>query len=123
GSRIAYVFYRRVQAEAERYVVSTPFVLACAIAHEVGHLLMPGGGHSRDGIMRACWNRDDFHRADQSALRFSDDQVVVMRAQHAGASRRRRRPMKNSRSTELAASSTRTIAGSAANVQSRALTY
>jgi len=83
GSRIAYVFYRRVQAEAERYVVSTPFVLACAIAHEVGHLLMPGGGHSRDGIMRACWNRDDFHRADQSALRFSDDQVVVMRAQLA----------------------------------------
>jgi hypothetical protein len=80
GSRIAYVFYRRVRAEAERYSVSTPFVLACAIAHELGHLLMPGGGHSRDGIMRACWTRDDFNRADQSALRFSEHQIVLMRA-------------------------------------------
>ena len=83
GTRIAYVFYRRVQAEAERYSVSTPFVLACAIAHELGHLLMPGGGHSRDGIMRACWNRDDFTRADQSALRFSNEQVALMRARLA----------------------------------------
>ena len=83
GSRIAYVFYRRVQAEAERYSVSTTFVLACAIAHELGHLLMPGGGHSRDGIMRACWNRDDFTRADQSALRFSNEQVALMRARLA----------------------------------------
>jgi len=72
-----------VQAEAERYSVSTPFVLACAIAHELGHLLMPGGGHSRDGIMRACWNRDDFTRADQSALRFSNEQVALMRARLA----------------------------------------
>src|SRR5262245_12813584 len=79
GTRIAYVFYRRVLAEAERYSVSTPYVLACAIAHELGHLLMPGGGHSRDGIMRACWNRDDFTRADQSALRFSEHQFAVMR--------------------------------------------
>ena len=79
GTRIAYVYYRRVLAEAERYSVSTPFVLAGAIAHEVGHLLMPGGGHSRDGIMRACWNRDDFVRADQSALRFSEGQIAVMR--------------------------------------------
>src|SRR5262249_12048761 len=69
GTRIAYVFYRRVESEAERHSVSTTFVLACAIAHELGHLLMPGDGHSRDGIMRACWTRDDFIRADQSALR------------------------------------------------------
>jgi hypothetical protein len=80
GTRIAYVFYRRVRAEAERYNVSTPFVLACAIAHELGHLLMPGVGHSRDGIMRACWSRDDFNRADQSALRFSHEQAALMRA-------------------------------------------
>lgn len=80
GTRIAYVYYRRVRTESERYGVSTPSVLACAIAHELGHLLMPGAGHSRDGIMRACWQRDDFNRADQSQLRFSFDEVAVMRA-------------------------------------------
>ena len=41
GNAIAYVYYRRVQAEAERYEVSTELVLACAIAHELGHLLLP----------------------------------------------------------------------------------
>src|SRR5262245_42839576 len=40
GSPAAYVFYRRVQMEAARYDVSTALVLACAIAHELGHLLL-----------------------------------------------------------------------------------
>jgi hypothetical protein len=79
GTRVVYVFYRQVRAEAERYSVSTAIVLACAMAHELGHLLMPGYGHSAEGLMRACWRADDFHRADQGQLRFSADQVAVMR--------------------------------------------
>src|SRR5262245_1534628 len=39
GTQIAYVFYRRVAAEAAQYDVSLAYVLACAIAHEIGHLL------------------------------------------------------------------------------------
>jgi hypothetical protein len=35
GNAAAYVFYRRVQAEADRYEVSAALVLACAIAHEL----------------------------------------------------------------------------------------
>ena len=31
-----------VQAQANRYQVSIGSVLACAIAHELGHLLLPG---------------------------------------------------------------------------------
>jgi hypothetical protein len=80
GTRVAYVFYRRVRAEAERYEVSTPLVLACALAHELGHLLMPGHGHSADGVMRARWTRDDFQRADQGRLRFSSEQTLLLRA-------------------------------------------
>jgi hypothetical protein len=79
-TRVVYVFYDRVRAEAERYGVSTPLVLAYAMAHELGHLLMPGRGHSANGLMRARWNRDDFRRADQRQLHFSHDQVVLMRA-------------------------------------------
>src|SRR5471032_2146162 len=33
GNAIAYVFFRRVEAEADRYKVSAGMVLACAIAH------------------------------------------------------------------------------------------
>jgi len=77
---LVYVFYRRVRAEAERHGVSTALVLACAMAHELGHLLLPGRRHSRDGLMRACWSSDDFHRADQGLLRFSADEAALVRA-------------------------------------------
>ena len=80
GTRVAYVFYRRVRAEAERYAVSSAFVLACAMAHDLGHLLLPGHGHSPDGMMRARWSRDEFQRADQGTLRFSSEQALLLRA-------------------------------------------
>ena len=80
GTPVVYVFYRPVEAEAERYAVSTALVLACALAHEVGHVLMPDGGHSREGLMRACWNRDDFNSADRGRLRFVPAQAALIRA-------------------------------------------
>ena len=80
GTRVAYVYYRRVRSEAERYGASTAQALACAIAHEVGHLLLPGEAHSPTGLMRASWGREDFSRADQGQLRFSAGQVARIRA-------------------------------------------
>ena len=80
GNAVAYVYYRRVQAEAERYEVSTPLVLACAIAHEVGHLLLPERAHAVTGLMRACWSRSEFERAEQGQLRFLPDDVARIRA-------------------------------------------
>jgi hypothetical protein len=83
GTRVAYVFYRRVRAEAERHAVSGALVLACAIAHELGHVLLPLREHSPAGLMRACWNRDDFQRAEQGRLRFSADEGAEIRARLA----------------------------------------
>jgi hypothetical protein len=80
GTALAYVFYRRVEAEAERYRVSTGLVLACAIAHELGHLLLPDVLHAPTGLMRACWSRDEFTRAEQGQLRFLPDDVARIRA-------------------------------------------
>jgi hypothetical protein len=80
GNAIAYVFYQRVHAEAARYQVSMGLVLACAIAHELGHLLLPDAGHAPTGLMRACWDRNDFTRADQGQLRFMPDDVARIRA-------------------------------------------
>ena len=79
-THVAYIFYRRLRAEADRYATSTVQALACAMAHEIGHLLMPQVRHSANGLMRAKWCRDDFSRADQGQLRFSPDQVALIRA-------------------------------------------
>jgi hypothetical protein len=79
GTPAVYVFYRRVEAEARRHAVSLALLLSCALAHELGHVLMPDRGHSPEGLMRACWRRDDFQNADRGQLRFNPDQVAVMR--------------------------------------------
>jgi len=80
GTKMAYVFYRRVESEAAQYAFSVAYVLACAIAHEVGHLLLPDSRHSTAGLMRACWDRDDFRRADMGQLRFVPEQAGLIRA-------------------------------------------
>jgi hypothetical protein len=80
GTPAVYVFYQRVEAEARRHAVSLALLLACTLAHELGHVLMPDRGHSAEGLMRARWNGDDFHNANQGQLRFVPEQVAVMRA-------------------------------------------
>jgi hypothetical protein len=89
GAAAAYIYYRRVQAEAERYEVSTGLVLACAIAHELGHLLLPvlphAPPHAAAGLMRACWSREEFHRAEQGQLRFLPSEAERIRAASAVA--------------------------------------
>jgi hypothetical protein len=79
GSLVAYAFYHRVRDLAHRYDVSTELVLACAIAHELGHLLLPVRGHSDTGLMRGCWSRDEFQRAEQRQLNFSRDEIDRIR--------------------------------------------
>ena len=79
GTSVAYIFYRQVEAQARQYDYSLSMILASAIAHEVGHLLLPDGRHSPEGLMRACWTRDDFHRANQGQLRFSTEQAAQIR--------------------------------------------
>ena len=69
-----------MKAEAERYDVSPVLVLACTIAHELGHLLLPAPSHAPEGLMRACWSRDEFHRAAQGQLGFMPVDVARIRA-------------------------------------------
>jgi hypothetical protein len=80
GTPAVYIFYRRVEAEAHRHAVSLALLFSCALAHELGHVLMPDRGHSPDGLMRAGWNGDDFHKANQGQLRFNRDQIALIRA-------------------------------------------
>ena len=80
GSPVAYVFYHRVMDQARRYDIPAAAVLAAAMAHEVGHLLLPTRDHARDGLMRACWEYRELVRAADDQLRFSDSEGAEIRA-------------------------------------------
>ncbi len=54
-------------------------VLAYTIVHEIGHLLLPEG-HSFSGIMRARPDRMDWQRAVRGTLRFTDREMLQIRA-------------------------------------------
>lgn len=80
GTGVAYVYYRRVEQQAAQHAVSIAMVLACAMSHELGHLLLGSRGHSPTGLMRACWRRAEFHQAVQGHLRFSAEESADIRA-------------------------------------------
>jgi hypothetical protein len=82
--RIAYVLQPRVDAIADGYAAPRPIVLAAAISHEIGHLLM-FNAHSATGIMRPAWNQSDFRSAVRGTLLFTPEQGAAMRARLAGA--------------------------------------
>jgi hypothetical protein len=86
--QIAYVFYDRVQSIARAYLsrtqingsseIDTVIVLAHAMAHEIGHLLLPHG-HSETGLMRADWNGTDLRNAADGDLNFTPEQAALIR--------------------------------------------
>ncbi len=71
GTGIALVFFQRVVEEADAYAVPVSRVLACAIAHEIGHLLQSEPAHEPSGLMRAVWTRADFRKLSAGRLRFT----------------------------------------------------
>jgi hypothetical protein len=77
--RVAYVFWDRVQEAARAARYAAPTVLAIAIAHEVGHLLLPPGSHAMTGLMQPQWHDDDFYLAAKGTLGFSNGEAQRMR--------------------------------------------
>jgi hypothetical protein len=79
--RRIYVFYSPLHAHARTTGSNVARLLAAVMVHEVGHVLLPGFGHSRAGIMRGQWNgRIDYVPA------FTADQERMMRTRLARAS-------------------------------------
>jgi hypothetical protein len=82
--RVAYVFYDRIAQIAEKYlnVPHEPatddrymvIVLAHAMAHEIGHLLLPYG-HSTAGLMQSEWDAKDLRLAVNRQLNFTNEQA------------------------------------------------
>ena len=76
----AIVFIDRVELFARRSNVrsETAAILGCAMVHELGHLLM-GPAHSREGVMRAEWNKSDAWAAAEGSMSFTVIQAKIMR--------------------------------------------
>jgi hypothetical protein len=79
GSHVAYVVETRIEWAAVTYRSDKAAVMAAAIAHELGHLLLSPHAHGPVGIMRADWNATDFSRASAGQLFFMPDQAKEIR--------------------------------------------
>ena len=77
--RIAFVVYDRVQQIAREAVADETELLGVVMAHEVGHLLLPPGSHTDDGLMRGRWDRDAFRHLNPERLGFSGGQASRIR--------------------------------------------
>jgi hypothetical protein len=81
GTPVAYVFYRRTAEQADHYGVPRPSLVASTMAHEIGHLLLPEREHAATGLMRGCWDSDEFFSAARGALHFLPDEAAAIRTQ------------------------------------------
>ena len=76
----AQVFFRQVQAFSRAYDVELGTVLGYVIAHEIGHLLLPGNVHSPTGVMQADWGKALVRDAARGSLTFTEAQAARIRA-------------------------------------------
>jgi len=63
-----------------RGTASRSQILDNAMAHKVAYLLLPSLGHSRTGIMRGDWNRNDMQCISMQGLFFTPQQAGLIRA-------------------------------------------
>jgi hypothetical protein len=76
----AIIFYQRALDLARTGYVREQEILAAAMTHEIGHLLLGPDSHSPTGIMRAKWNRDELELARLGRLLFTPEQSALLRA-------------------------------------------
>jgi hypothetical protein len=76
---LAYVFVDRVTSFAATYRVAARHVLACALAHEIGHLLLPPNAHRPDSVMRDGWHPALFPPRAPGILGFPPEQAKLLR--------------------------------------------
>ncbi len=75
----AYVFWRRVEDASRKFTAGVDKILAIAIAHELGHMLLPDGKHAKTGLMQAPWDANHFRSAAAGLLLFSRETAQTIR--------------------------------------------
>jgi hypothetical protein len=88
-----YYEYAARRATSDDADFEAPIILGCAIAHELGHLLLGTNSHSDAGIMQPRWESNQFRQLMFGNLVFTTEQSKLMQEQ---AKTRMRPPMGNS---------------------------
>ncbi len=88
---LASVYYESAARRAKRddAEFEAPIILGCAIAHELGHLLLGSNSHSDGGIMQPRWEPYQFRQLMMGTLLFTTAQSKLMREQAQTRSRLR----------------------------------
>jgi hypothetical protein len=73
------VFLDAVADIARRYGQPVGKVLGIALAHEIGHVLLPPPSHSATGIMQPSWEGDALRHAISGEIGFTARQASLMR--------------------------------------------
>jgi hypothetical protein len=76
---VAYIFVDAAKEFAVAHAVPLSDVLGCAIAHEIGHLLLPPNAHRPSGIMRGSWRPADFPPISPGIPGFPAEQAQLLR--------------------------------------------
>ena len=97
----AYVFTHRVARVSANYARPVGHVLGTVLAHEIGHLVLPHGGHAKSGIMGE--NVDAHLRSDDEA-RLTMEEAITMAAIVSPVA-----PLSGDRDMDLAAEQHRAI--------------
>ena len=79
AGRRGYVFAERVQTAAHALHMELAHLLGCAMAHELGHMLLPRHPHSETGIMRATWDPAHLSIGTSDYLQFTPWQADWIR--------------------------------------------
>ena len=79
-SATAFIFYDRVLGLGT-HTMLVQTILGRVLAHEIAHLLLPHGGHSKLGIMRGAWSTDDLQVDAPPFLGLSTNSVRLMKAE------------------------------------------
>ena len=81
--RLAYVFYHHVAALAGVRDVDEAQILGYVMAHEIGHMLLPVGAHTKTGIMRSGLNSRPLWSLVYGVPSFSAREIDVIRGRVA----------------------------------------
>jgi hypothetical protein len=76
---VLFLFYDQIVRVARQYRQPLADILAVAITHEIGHVLLPSPAHSPTGIMRAAWEGDDIQDAHVGPLDFTPAEAETIR--------------------------------------------
>lgn len=77
---LATVGYDKCRQMSKEGEADDALVLGDAIAHELGHILMPGRPHSGSGIMCGLWSSLDMQRIGQQCLNFLPEEGPLVQA-------------------------------------------